>query len=295
MYEEYYKKLREECLIRNRSSQTAVAYIHSIRTFMRWTGDKPMECLTLSDARDFILEKRKNGIKASTCNGYNAALRFLYQHVLHIPWDLEVVPRMKLDVQLPKVLTLSEVECLIDTATSIRNKAIIALLYSSGLRVGELVRLKADDIYISRMQVHIRDGKNHSDHWTILSEKAKELLIEYWKSYPVQREQFFVSLNSPHEPMTASGIELMIRTVAKDAGMTAHPHMLRHSFATHLLEQGVPIQYIQAMLGHRCAESTQAYIHVSNKTVMGIKSPLDHPQKKKRGCKPEKKDGDVNE
>ena len=67
MYEEYYKKLREECLIRNRSSQTAVAYIHSIRTFMRWTGDKPMECLTLSDARDFILEKRKNGIKASTC------------------------------------------------------------------------------------------------------------------------------------------------------------------------------------------------------------------------------------
>ena len=149
------------------------------------------------------------------------------------------------------------------------------------------------DVY--KRQVHIRDGKNHSDHWTILSEKAKELLIEYWKSYPVQREQFFVSLNSPHEPMTASGIELMIRTVAKDAGMTAHPHMLRHSFATHLLEQGVPIQYIQAMLGHRCAESTQVYIHVSNKTVMGIKSPLDHPQKKKRGCKPEKKDGDVNE
>lgn len=295
MYEEYYKKLKEECLIRNRSARTADAYIQSIETFMKWTGNKSMETLTLSDARNFILEKRKKGIKASTCNGYNAAIRFLYQHVLHIPWDPETVPRMKLDAQLPKVLTLTEVECLIDAATDIRNKAIIALLYSSGLRVGELVRLRADDIYISRMQVHIREGKNHSDHWTILSERAKELLIEYWKSYPVQREQFFVSLDAPHAPLKVSGVEIMLRTVAKDAGMTAYPHMLRHSFATHLLEQGVPIQYIQAMMGHRCAESTQVYIHVSNKAVMGIKSPLDHPQKKKCGRKPKKKDGGTNE
>ena len=87
----------------------------------------------------------------------------------------------------------------------------------------------------------------------------------------------------------------MLRAVGKDAGLSVHPHTLHHSFASHMIEQGVPINYVQSMLGHRCLESTQVYIHISNKTVMGIKSPLDHPQKKKRGRKPKKKDGDSNE
>lgn len=295
MYEEYYEKLKEECLIRNRSPRTADVYIRSISTFMRWTGNKSMGSLTLEDARNFIIEKRKSGVKASTCNGYNAAICFLYKHILHIPWDPQTVPRMKLDSQLPGVLTLEEIKMLIDTAKEIRNKAIIALLYSSGLRVGELVNLRAEDIYVSTMQVHIREGKNHSDHWTLLSNTAKDLLIEYWKSYPVSRDQFFVSLDNPHDPLKVSGVEIMVRSVAKQAGLKVHPHMLRHSFATHLLEQGVPLQYIQAMLGHKSFMSTHVYIHVSNKTVMGIRSPLDPAQKKKRGRRPGKKDGDKNE
>ncbi len=94
---------------------------------------------------------------------------------------------------------------------------------------------------------------------------------------------------------TLSGVEIMLRAVGKDAGLSVHPHTLRHSFASHMIEQGVPINYVQSMLGHRCLESTQVYIHISNQTVMGIKSPLDHPQKKKRGRKPKKKDGDSNE
>ena len=105
----------------------------------------------------------------------------------------------------------------------------------------------------------------------------------------------FVSLDEPHEPLKVSGVEIMLRAVGKDAGLSVHPHTLRHSFASHMIEQGVPINYVQSMLGHRCLESTQVYIHISNKTVMGIKSPLDHPQKKKRGRKPKKKDGDSNE
>ena len=197
--------------------------------------------------------------------------------------------------RLPAVLSLEEVETLIDTATHIRNKAIIALLYSSGLRVGELVKLRAEDIHMSRMQVYIPKSKNHRDRWTILSNRALDFLTEYWKSYPVKREYFFVSLDEPHEPLKVSGVEIMLRAVGKDAGIQVHPHTLRHSFASHMIEQGVPINYVQSMLGHHCLESTQVYIHISNKTVMGIKSPLDHPQKKKRGRKPKKKDGDSNE
>lgn len=295
MYEKYFEKLKEECFIRNRSARTAEVYISNIRHFMDWTGNKPMEELSLRDAREFILFKRSNGITPSTCNFYNSSLSFLYRHVLHMQWDQDIVPRMKPDQRLPEVLSLEEVELLINTAAHIRNKAIIALLYSSGLRVGELVRLKAADIYMSRMQVHVPKSKNHRDRWTILSKRALELLTAYWKSYPVPREYFFVALDEPHQPLKVSGVGIMLRTVAKEAGLSVHPHMLRHSFASHLIEQGVPLSYVQSMLGHKSIESTEVYIHISNKTVMGIKSPLDHPQKKKRGRRPKKKDGDGNE
>lgn len=295
MYEKYFNLLEEECLIRNRSSQTLDAYISRINTFMRWTGNKPMEDLTLQDARDFILFKKRSGAAASTCNLYNSSISFLYRYVLHISWDRDFVPRMKVDVKLPDILTLEEVETLIDTAKHIRNKAIIALLYSSGLRVGELVNLRAEDIYMSRMQVHVRETKNHHDRFTILSHRALELLTEYWKSYPVKRENFFISIDGTHEPLKVGGVEYMLRIVGKDAGLSVHPHPLRHSFATHLIEQGVPMTYVQSLLGHRCLQSTQLYIHISNKTVMGITSPLDHPGKKKRGRKPKKKDGELNE
>lgn len=143
MYEKYFERLKEECLIRNRSSRTAEAYISNIISFMKWTGNKPMEELCLQDAREFILFKRKSGVSAATCNFYNSSIAFLFKHVLHIPWDQDVVPRMRIDARLPEVLSLDEVETLIATASHIRNKAIIAMLYSSGLRVGELVKLRA--------------------------------------------------------------------------------------------------------------------------------------------------------
>jgi len=256
-----------------------------------------MEELTLQDARSFILYKRHSGIRAATCNCYNSSICFLYKHVLHIPWDQDTVPRMKLDKKLPEVLSLEEIEKLIDTADDIRNKAIIALLYSSGLRVGELIRLQPGDIYKSTMQVYISESKNRSDHWTILSQRALDLLTEYWYSYPVRRELLFVANRGAHTPLTVSGIETMIRKIGSEAGIEVHPHMLRHSFATHMIENGVPMPFVQSMLGHKCYASTEVYIHVSNKAVMGIKSPLDHPekQKKKRGRKPKAKDGDHHE
>ena len=104
----------------------------------------------------------------------NSSICFLYKHVLLIPWDQDTVPRMKLDTKLPDVLTLEEIEKLIDSAREIRNKAIIALLYSSGLRVGELVKLRPEDIYMSTMQVYVPKSKNHRDRWTILSNRALE-------------------------------------------------------------------------------------------------------------------------
>lgn len=290
MYEEYFDKLKKAFQIRNRKESSLEAYKQSISKFLDTIGKNPEE-VTLEDARDYIFDLRVNQKKSTQyCNSINSALKFFYRFVLNKPWDEDVVPRMINDLKQPEVMPLESIEKVIDTATAVRNKAIISLLYSSGLRLGELCRLAPSDIYKSTMQVHIRSGKNHWDHWTILSQRSLDLLTEYWKSYPVQREYLFVDLREPHAPLTKSGVETMIKTVGKAAGFPKlHPHVLRHSFASHMIEQGVSLENIQAMMGHRTPESTHKYIHVSNKALMGIKSPLDHPAPKKRGRK--KKNG----
>ena len=281
MYEDIFDKIREECRIRNHSENSIKQYVYHASCFLKWVGDKPLEELTLSDAREYILYKRNTSCSPATCNGINSALSFFYRIILKKLWIYDEVPRMIADWSLPAVCSREEIEKLIDTATNIRNKAIIALTYSSGLRVGEVCRLAPTDIYMSTMQIHVRDSKNHGDHWTVLSERALELLKEYWYSYPVPRDILFVTLRNPHRPLKTGGVEIMLKKIAKEAGITAHPHTLRHSFATHLIEDETKPEYVQAMLGHRSPHSTTIYVHVSNKSLMGVKSPLDKPKAKK--------------
>lgn len=135
---------------------------------------------------------------------------------------------------------------------------------------------------------------NRCDRWTLLSERALELLKEYWKSYSVKRDHLFVSLDVPHDSLKIRGVEIMLRAVGRNAGIRVHPHMLRHSFASHMIEQGVPIHFVQSMLGHRSLSSTQIYIHVSSKAVMGMRSPLDRPNQKKDAIRPVQKDGGLH-
>ena len=291
MYEEIFDKIREECRIRNHSENSIKQYVYHASCFLKWVGDKPLEELTLNDAREYILYKRNTTCSPATCNGINSALSFFYRIILKKVWIYDEVPRMIADWSLPAVCSRDEIEKLIDTATNIRNKAIIALTYSSGLRVGEVCRLAPTDIYMSTMQIHVRDSKNHGDHWTILSERTLELLKEYWHSYPVPRDILFVTLRNPHRPLKVGGVQIMLRKIAEEAGVTVHPHTLRHSFATHLIEDETRPEYVQAMLGHRSPRSTAIYVHISNKTLMGVKSPLDKPKKRKPRKSGGRKDG----
>ena len=291
MYEEIFDKIREECRIRNHSENSIKQYVYHASCFLKWVGDKPLEELTLNDAREYILYKRNTTCSPATCNGINSALSFFYRIILKKVWIYDEVPRMIADWSLPAVCSRDEIKKLINTATNIRNKAIIALTYSSGLRVGEVCRLAPTDIYMSTMQIHVRDSKNHGDHWTILSERALELLKEYWYSYPVPRDILFVTLRNPHRPLKVGGVQIMLRKIAEEAGVTVHPHTLRHSFATHLIEDETRPEYVQAMLGHRSPRSTAIYVHISNKTLMGVKSPLDKPKKRKPRKSGGRKDG----
>ena len=277
MHEEIVEKIKEECLIRNLSELSTKLYVYHSSCFLKWIGDKPPGDLTLGDAKNYVLFKRRTTCSPATCNNINSALSFFYRIVLRKAWVQEDVPRMRKDWTLPSVCSREEIERMVDTATEIRNKAIIALAYSAGLRVGEICRLAPGDIYMSTMQVHVRNAKNRGDHWTILSERTLELLKAYWHSRPEPRDYLFVSLNRPHHPIHPGAVQIMLRKVAAQAGVTAHPHTLRHSFATHLIEDDTRIEYVQTMLGHRSPNSTAVYVHVSNKSLMGIRSPFDRP------------------
>lgn len=152
-------------------------------------------------------------------------------------------------------------------------------MYSSGMRVSEVIHLHYDDISRTNMQIHVRDTKNRMDRYTILSKRNLDLLTEYWFQKGRPREILFPN-KFTGQYLTVSTLEQVMRRSAAEAELPkgVSPHCLRHSFASHLMEAGVEQRYIQTLLGHRDPKSTEVYLHVSNKTIMGIRSPFDREE-----------------
>ena len=275
MYEKYLEQLLIASKMRNLSTGTTRTYIHSLTTFFDEIKKEPSEIM-FEDIQGFLLAKREKGVSAATCNGYHSAIRFFFRYVLHKPWNEDIVPRMIREQPLPKVMLAEDIELLLSFATNIKYKAIISLLYGSGLRVSEVVNLDYCDISRSTMQVHVRNTKNRSERYTILSQRSLDILTEYWFKCGKPTGALFIN-QATKKRLTASAVEQYIRKISRKAKIpyAVSPHTLRHSFATHLLEAGTDVRYIQALLEHRTPVSTNKYLHVTNKAVMGVKSPFD--------------------
>ncbi|MCR4867112.1 MAG: tyrosine-type recombinase/integrase, partial [Lachnospiraceae bacterium] len=196
-----------------------------------------------------------------------------------IAWDDEEVPAMKRERNLPTVLTPQEINAIIDATDNLKHKAIIATMYSSGLRVSEVIHLHYDDISRTNMTIHVRETKGRIDRYTILSKKNLDLLTEYWFKCGKPRGILFPS-SLTGSYLDIGSINQFFKASAKKAGITRRvsSHACRHSFASHLFESGVDIKYIQSLLGHVDPRSTDVYLHVSNKTLLGIRSPFDDPK-----------------
>ena len=225
--------------------------------------------------------KRLEGRSPETHNHYRSSIKFLYKRVLKIPWDDEEVPAMKRERNLPTVLTPQEINAIIDATDNLKHKAIIATMYSSGLRVSEVTHLHYEDISRTNMTIHVREAKGRIDRYTILSKKNLDLLTEYWFKCGRPKGILFPSSWTGNYLDIAS-VNQFFKANAKKAGITRRisSHACRHSFASHLFENGVDIKYIQSLLGHVDPRSTDVYLHVSNKTLLGIRSPFDIPE----GC-----------
>ncbi|MDW2800700.1 tyrosine-type recombinase/integrase [Clostridium boliviensis] len=278
MYNEYLLKLEEAGEIRNLKERSINCYKNYVSYFLNYVKKNPEE-LICQDVREFLLAKKKEGLKSTTLNLYNSAIRFFYRNVLHILWDDTTVPRMIIDHKLPTVLTREEVDQLLDATDNLKYKAMFATMYSSGMRVSEVIHLHYDDISRTNMQIHVRDTKNRMDRYTILSKRNLEILTEYWFRKGKPRGILFPN-KFTGEYLTVSTLEQVIRRSAKKAELSAGttPHCLRHSFATHLMEAGVDTRNIQVLLGHRDPKSTEVYLHTSNKSLMGIQSPFDRKE-----------------
>ena len=191
-------------------------------------------------------------------------------------WEDEDIPRMKLDRSLPTVLSREEMNRIIDATPNLKHKAIIATMYSSGLRVSEVVHLHYEDISRRNKTIHVRESKSRRDRYTILSDRNLDLLTEYWFKCGKPRDILFPS-SWTGTYLDKNSINQYFKKSAAMAGITKQvsSHCCRHSFASHLFEDGVNIKYIQALLGHVDPKSTEVYIHVSNKSLLGIHSPFD--------------------
>lgn len=276
MYEEIFEKIRNEAVKRNLKSSTADAYCNTWKHFMNCVGKTSLEELTIQDVEDFFFEKRIRSIKPETYNHYHSAILFVYKRILKMRWDEDDIPRMKNDRYLPTVLTKGEIQLILDATKNLKHKAMLATMYSAGLRVSELTHLHYSDISRTHRHIHVRDSKSRTDRYTLLADRTLDLLTEYWFKCGKPMDILFPSSYTGGY-LDKNSVNQFLKKSAKRAGIEKHvtTHCLRHSFASHLLESGCDIKYIQSLLGHNDPKSTEVYLHVSDKTLLGIRSPFD--------------------
>lgn len=253
------------------SRTTQKAYLGHVKRWLYWRigqGNVDVKSFFLH-----LIDERQ--CSHSYVNQSISALKLFHEAVLGERWSPQKIQRPKKIKRLPKVLSEEEVAALISALTNLKHRAIMMLLYSAGLRVGEVVRLKAEHIDSSRMLVLVRSGKGAKDRVSILSDVALDMLRNYYRVYRPQKWLF---------PGAKAGRHITERTVQKvfvqakgRAGIhkDATVHSLRHSFATHLLEAGTDLRYIQELLGHQSSKTTEVYTHVTSRDLRRIQSPLD--------------------
>jgi integrase/recombinase XerD len=271
-------RLREDILLRGLSKNTLESYSLNARIFLEYCN-RPVEQLDVEDIRNFLwylIHEKKSS--PGTVNTYSAAIRFLFAVTLNRTLNYLQIPRQKKRKTLPEILTREEIFSIIECCANIKHRAMLMVAYSSGLRVSEAAALKIQHIDSKTMRVFVEYGKGGKDRYTLLSEACLHTLREYWKMYRPQHREGWLFLGTYDvSHITSRGIgsafnEAVKRTsIAKNVSV----HTLRHSFATHLLEDGATLLQIKELLGHANIQSTTIYLHLANITT-GLKSPLDN-------------------
>ena len=271
------EKLRRDLITRGFSTETERAYLSAMQAFVVFQKKSP-DLLKPEDIQRYhlyLIQEKK--FSASTVNVHMAAIRFFYWETLGVNWDPNIIPFTKVTRKVPIILDPQEVADIFNSIKNIKHKALLMTLYSAGLRTNEAINLKAEDIDSKRMLIHIREGKGNKQRYSMLSKTLLQILRRYWvENKGVKKHWLF-----PGRDCTQHVDRSLLGLVFKKAQKRIHikknvnVHSLRHGFATHLLEMGVNLRVIQALLGHSCISSTTIYTRVQKDIFEEIRNPLD--------------------
>jgi site-specific recombinase XerD len=285
---EIIEKAKEEITLRGLTEKTSEEYLKKLTIFMEYYDNQPINDMSEDEIRAFLLyqiEEKHNS--ASTVNTYNSALRFVFGAVLGRTLNYQKIPRRRIRRELPQIMTKSDIVRLFECVTNIRDKAILMVIYGSGLRMSEIVRLRVQDVDSANMRVFVHQGKGGKDRYTLLSQNSLDTLREYWRQYrPNHPDGYLFPNKDKSKHIHIRTVQEAFNSALERAGIQKDysVHTLRHCFATHLLENGVDVCRIKQLMGHTHIQSTTFYLHLLNFDG-SIKSPLD-TLPKKRGRKP---------
>ncbi len=269
------QRMQEDLQLRNFSQRTIRHYTHTVSEFAKYFHKSPDQ-LGSEHVRTFLLHLlNERKLAWGTIQGARSALKFLYMRTLKQTWFDQEIIKPKVRRKLPMVWSREEVCALLDAKMNIKHRALLALYYSAGLRCQEALDLKVTDIDSKRMIVHVREGKGKFPRQVMLSPKLLEILRAYWRGRK-PKDWLFPGRRAGQQ-LKANTVRVVCQKLREQLGIRKplSPHVLRHSFASHLLDAGTDLRSIQLLLGHRDLETTSRYLHVSEARLHATPSPLD--------------------
>lgn len=278
-------RMQRDMELKNLSPRTIQTYLFCMREFVKHHGRTPEE-LGDEEIKQYLhyLIKEKKASQSKVNQAYSA-LKFFYEKSLGRTWNNTTIPRCKNSKKLPVILSLEEVKRILSNIENLKHRTLLTTIYSGGLRISEGVNLRIGDIDGSRMMIRVRQGKGAKDRYTLLGERTLQMLREYFKTYRPMHWLF------PSEkgdwPLHVTSVQKAFKQALWKSGIKkeASVHTLRHSFATHLLESGTDLYYIQRLMGHTTPKTTAIYLHVRQRDMGKIKSPVDLLEEKRPSVK----------
>lgn len=272
---QYRDRMIEEMSLRGYASGTQELYVYGARAFVKHFM-KPPPRISAEQARSYFVAMA-NRLAAGTYRVRLASVKFLYRHVVGKPEVVEGIPYLKQSKPLPVILAATEIRKLANATNKAKYRVALLTCYGAGLRVNEVCSLQVGDIDSRRKVIHVRQGKGRKDRYTILSNVVLQELRQYWAAQRPAEPHLFPGERHKGRPMPVRTFRKAIRQAARACGLRKHvtPHVLRHTFATHMLTMGADIRQIQLLLGHKSIQTTQRYLQMSKRHIAVLGSPLD--------------------
>ncbi len=269
--QKFLDKVKTELRYRSYSQKTLDSYLGCLKDFFGFLKEN-FDKFDEFKVKEYLIGLKDRGLSGQTINVHLNAIKFFYENIVKIPFKISIKFSKKPN-RLPEILSREEIDLIISTITNEKHRLLISLSYGAGLRVSEIVKLRIKDIDLPNLQLNIRQSKGAKDRITVVPKKLRDKITQFMAG---KNADDFLLASERGGRLTERTAQIIFERALKASGIKkpATFHSLRHSFATHLLENGVDVRYVQELLGHQNIRTTQIYTHLTNPALKNIKSPF---------------------